>query len=95
MTTIRAADEKNALIRVLPELVRLSPAARIEVIHQLVDSMRPAPAADSTESSETPVRQNLLDFAGAWDNDGEAEKMEQAILGSRHSEIKTSLENWE
>ncbi len=77
MTATLAPDEKNVLIRLLPELVRLSPAARIEAIHQLVDSMQASPPA-------TPPRQNLLNFAGAWDSIPQsAEELMQEIREAR------------
>ncbi len=86
MATLAPAEE-TILIRILHELVRLSPAARLEVIQQLITSMQ-AEAA-------TPPRKTLLDFAGAWANDPDADAMEDAIRNGRYSENKTHLEDWE
>ena len=84
MTAALAPDEKNILIRLLPELVSLSPAARIEAIHQLVDSMQVAPVTEPAASAAAPPRQSLLDFAGAWNSMPQsAEELVQEIREAR------------
>lgn len=86
MATLAPAEE-NVLSRLLPELVRLSAAARLEAIHQLVKSIQ-------AETGAAP-RKTILDFAGAWSNDPDADAMEEAIRNGRHSESKPYLENWD
>ena len=85
MTTLAPAEE-IILTRLLPELVRLSLAARLEAIQQLAKSMQ--------EDASALPRKSLLDFAGAWVNDADADAMEEAIRNGRYSEIKPHLEGW-
>lgn len=77
MPAVLAPAEETVLTRVLPELVQLSPAARLEAISQLVESMRAEP--------EVAPRKTLLDFAGAWaDMPGTDEEIIESIRGARH-----------
>lgn len=76
MATLAPAEE-TVLTRILPELVRLSPAARLEAIQQLITSMQMEAA--------TPPRKTLLDFAGAWaDMPGSAEEIIADIRSARN-----------
>lgn len=77
MPAVLAPAEETILTRLLPELVRLSPAARLEAISQLVDSMR--------AEAEAVPRKTLLDFAGAWADDGQTtEELIDSIRNARY-----------
>lgn len=89
MTVVLAPAEETVLRRLLPDLVRLSPAARLEAVSRLVESMQVESPAVSKVSG------TLADFVGAWADDPDAEAMETAILTGRHSTEKPHLENWD
>lgn len=89
MTIALAPAEETVLRRLLPELVRLSPAARLEAVSRLVESVK----GESTAPRES--RKTLADFSGAWKDDPDAEAMEEAILKGRTSNINPHLEDWE
>ena len=78
MPAVLAPAEETILTRLQPELVRLSPAARLEAINQLVDSMRANPEA-------APPRPTTLNFAGAWADDGQTtEELIDSIRNARY-----------
>lgn len=89
MTVVLAPAEENVLRRLLPDLVRLSPAARLEAVSRLVESIR-TEAPITTEAPKT-----LADFVGSWADDPDADAMETAILQGRHSVAKPHLEDWD
>ena len=77
MPAVLAPAEETILTRLQPELVRLSPAARLEGISQLVESMR--------AEAEAVPRKTLLDFAGAWADDGQTtEELIDSIRNARY-----------
>lgn len=84
-----APAEEAVLSRLLSELVRLSPAARLEAVSRLLDSVKNEPTA-----LKEP-RKTLADFSGAWKDDPDADAMEEAILKGRTSNINHHLEDWE
>ncbi|WBA41330.1 hypothetical protein [Hymenobacter canadensis] len=89
MTVVLAPAEETVLRRLLPDLVRLSPAARLEAVSRLVESMQ----AEAPAIAEAP--KTLADFVGSWADDPDADAMETAILQGRHSVSKPHLEDWD
>jgi hypothetical protein len=89
MTVVLAPAEETVLRRLLPDLVRLSPAARLEAVSRLMESMQ----AEAPATVEAP--KTLADFVGSWVDDPDADAMETAILQGRHSVSKPHLEDWD
>lgn len=72
-----APNEESVVNRALTDLRRLSPAARLEAISRLVESVK-------AEAVTPDTRKSLLDFAGAWnDIPDSAEELMAEIRASR------------
>lgn len=75
MTASLLPIEESALARLLPELLRLSPTARLEVISQLVESVK----MNASSASYQPL-------SGAWADNGEsAEEIAESLRAARQS----------
>ena len=55
---LASAAPPRAVEELVPELLALSPAERVEIITRLAQSLQSAAA--------TPPRASILDFAGSW-----------------------------
>ena len=80
------ASEEQLISRYVAELAQLSPNGRLELLARLAQTLKSGAALEPVVSSPA--------FVGAWATDPEADKMEAAILTSRHFTAKPELENW-
>ncbi|RZK38092.1 MAG: hypothetical protein EOO57_04545 [Hymenobacter sp.] len=77
---LAVAAPSRSIDELLAELLYLSPDKKLEIITRLAQSLQGASVA--TVAAAAPA--SLPAFVGAWANDPEADKMEQAILAVRH-----------
>lgn len=85
-TAPEAVSEDQLIDQYLAQLTQLSPNGRLELMARLARTLQ---SAKVTEAAAP-----LPGFVGAWATDPEADKMEAAILASRHFEAKPELEKW-
>ena len=81
-----AVSEEQLISRYVAELAQLSPNGRLELLARLAQTLKSGEAVIPTAS--------LPSFVGAWATDPEADKMEAAILTSRHFTAKPELDKW-
>ncbi len=75
-----AATEARLLERYLMSLRRLSTEAQQEFVTRLTESLR---KGTSPSNKPEPTPKTMLDFAGIWQNDPEADSIETAIREGR------------
>ena len=79
-------SEDQLIDQYLAQLMQLSPNGRLELMARLAQTLKSETLVDSMAA--------LPAFVGAWATDPEADKMEAAILASRHFMAKPELEKW-
>ena len=79
-------SEDQLIDQYLAQLTQLSPNGRLELLARLAQTLKSGAAPEPVVSLPT--------FVGAWATDPEADKMEAAILTSRHFMVKPELEKW-
>jgi hypothetical protein len=75
---LAVAAPRRSVEELVAELLSLSPDKKLEIITRLAQSLQSAGAS-------TPSAASVLGFVGAWADDPEADKMEQAIVSIRHA----------